>query len=149
MIKRATTADVSRIHRIERKCFGRRAFSKAHIIWVLNNPTADTYLYYDDKRPVATIMLNREGDVARVVSIGVLLEYRRSGIGAKLMMMAEKLMGEQGVNVMKLEVSVNNNGAIAFYRRLGYDFDGILKGYYSWGEDAHVMRKGIGEMTTS
>lgn len=144
MIRTATTGDVARIYRIERRCFGRRAFSKAHIIWVLNNPTATTYIYYNEEKPVATIMLNHEGDVARVVSIGVLPEHRKSGIGRDLMVMAEKLMWEKGVGVMKLEVSVNNSGAIAFYQRLGYDFDGVLKGYYSWGEDAHVMRKTLG-----
>ncbi len=143
MIRRATVDDVSRIHKIEKRCFGRRAFSKAHIIWVLNKPTATTYLYYDEKKPVATIMLNHEGDVARVVSIGVLPEYRRTGIGSDLMVLAEGLMGEKGAGTMKLEVSVNNKGAIAFYQRLGYDFDGVLKGYYSWGEDAHVMAKAL------
>ncbi|MFQ5837945.1 MAG: GNAT family N-acetyltransferase [Thermoplasmata archaeon] len=144
MIRRATLSDVSTIHQIERKCFRRRSFSKAHIIWLLKNPASATYLYLDRERAVAAIMLKRQGEVARVVSIGVIPGYRRKGIGTELMAMAEEVMMEEGVRVMKLEVSVKNEGAIAFYRRLGYELDGVLKGYYSWGEDAYVMRKALG-----
>ncbi len=141
VIRRATLSDVTVIHRIEKKCFGKRSFSKSHIIWILKNPEAMTYLYYNQAKPVGTIMLKRDLEVARVVSIGVLSEYRRKGVGTELMAIAEEVMREQGAEIMKLEVSVKNDAAINFYRRLGYDFDGILKGYYSWGEDAYVMEK--------
>ncbi|MEE9600613.1 MAG: GNAT family N-acetyltransferase [Thermoplasmata archaeon] len=141
MISRANVNDVPIILRIERKCFGRRGFSKAHIIWILKNPAAMTYVYSHQERPVGTIMLKRDLDVARVVSIAVLPGQRRRGVGTELMAMAEDIMREQGAKVMKLEVNVNNDTAINFYRHLGYDFDGILKGYYSWGEDAYVMGK--------
>lgn len=143
MIRRAAPSDVAAIYRIERRCFGRRGFSKAHILWLLKNPSASTYLYFQGKKPVATIMLNREQEAARVVSIGVLPGYRREGLGTELMTLAETRMAETGAQELKLEVSVKNEGAIAFYSRLGYEFDGVLKGYYSWGEDAHVMKKGL------
>lgn len=102
-----------------------------------------TYVYSHQERPVGTIMLKRDLDVARVVSIAVLPGQRRRGVGTELMAMAEDIMREQGAKVMKLEVNVNNDTAINFYRHLGYDFDGILKGYYSWGEDAYVMGKAL------
>ncbi len=141
MIRRATLSDLPAIYRIEKKCFGRRSFSKGHIIWILKNRAALTYLYSEGEKPVGTIMLKREGGVARVVSIGVLPESQRRGIGAELMAIAEDAMREQGAKLMTLEVSVNNDVAINFYLGLGYGFNGILKGYYSWGEDAHVMEK--------
>jgi ribosomal protein S18 acetylase RimI-like enzyme len=141
VIRRASLSDVATIYHIERKCFGRRSFSKAHIIWLLKNPSAVTYIYYDDDRAVAAIMLKHEGNVARVVSIGVIPGYRRKGIGKELMALGEEIMRGKGAKVMKLEVSVKNEAAITFYRRLGYEMDGLLKGYYSWGEDAYIMRK--------
>ncbi len=145
VIRRAGLSDVRTIYNIEKKCFGRRSFSKAHIIWLLKNPAATTYLYLQDERAVGTIMLKQEGDMARVVSIAVLPECRRRGVGTELMSLAEDVTKEQGARTLKLEVSVKNEGAIAFYRQLGYDFDGVLRGYYSWGDDAHVMRKELGE----
>jgi ribosomal protein S18 acetylase RimI-like enzyme len=38
-------------------------------------------------------------------------------------------------------VGTRNFGAIELYRRLGYRTDGVLYGYYSWGEDAYSMSK--------
>jgi ribosomal-protein-alanine N-acetyltransferase len=143
VIRRAGLSDVATIYRIERKCFGRRSFSKSHIIWLLKNPSAVTYIYYHGEQAVAAIMLKEEGEAARVVSIGVVPDHRRRGIGKELMALAEREMRGKGVRVMKLEVSVSNEGAIAFYKRLGYVYDGVLKGYYSWGEDAYVMKKDL------
>ncbi|MFQ6013472.1 MAG: GNAT family N-acetyltransferase [Thermoplasmata archaeon] len=147
MLRPASLSDVSVLYRIEKRCFGRRGFSKAHIIWTLKNPHGFTYLYYADGRPVGTVMLRKEGEVGRVVSIGVLPDYRRQGIGAELMRQAEEFMREQGAHVMLLEVGVRNAEALAFYERLGYEVDGVLKGYYSWGEDAHLMRKALPAQT--
>ncbi|MFQ5986688.1 MAG: GNAT family N-acetyltransferase [Thermoplasmata archaeon] len=143
MLRQADLSDVSALYKIEKKCFGRRGFSKAHIIWTLKNPQGFTYLYYADGRPVGTVMLRMEGEVGRVVSIGVLPDYRRHGIGGELMRQAEEFMREKGARHMLLEVGVENDEAVAFYERLGYETDGVLKGYYSWGEDAHLMRKAL------
>lgn len=141
VIRRGTLADLQTIHRIEKKCFGRRSFSKAHIMWMLKSPTALTFLYARDGADVGAIMLKREEDIARVVSIAVLPGRRRAGFGTELMKQAEEVMRDLGAQVMKLEVSVNNQGAIDFYKALGYELDGVLRGYYSWGEDAYVMAK--------
>jgi ribosomal-protein-alanine N-acetyltransferase len=143
VLRQADLSDVSALYKIEKKCFGRRGFSKSHIIWTLKNPQGFTYLYYADGQPVGTVMMRKEGEVGRVVSLGVLPGNRRQGIGAELMRQAEELMQGKGARIMLLEVGVRNEGAIAFYERLGYETDGVLKGYYSWGEDAHLMRKSL------
>ncbi len=141
VLRQADLSDVPALRKIERKCFGRRGFSKSHIIWTLKNPQGFTYLYYADGRPVGTVMLRKEGELGRVVSLGVLPDYRRQGIGRELMRQAEEFMQEEGIRLMVLEVGVGNGEAIAFYESLGYETDGLLKGYYSWGEDANLMRK--------
>ncbi len=143
MLRQADLSDVPALYKIEKKCFGRRGFSKAHIIWTLKNPQGSTYLYYVDGHPVGTVMLRQEGEVGRVVSLGVLPGHRRQGIGAELMRQAEEFMRDKGARVMLLEVGVHNEAAIAFYERLGYETDGLLEGYYSWGEDACRMRKAL------
>lgn len=143
MLRQADLSDVPALYKIEKTCFGRRGFSKAHIIWTLKNPQGFTYLYYVDGHPVGTVMLRKEGEVGRVVSLGVLPGHRRQGIGAELMRQAEEFVRDEGARVMLLEVGVRNESAIAFYERLGYETDGLLKGYYSWGEDACLMRKAL------
>ncbi len=141
MIRRASQADLSTLYRIEKRCFGRRSFSKSHLVWLLKVPFAQTHLYAENGRDVGAIILKREGDVARVVSIAVLPDCRRRGVGTELMALAEDVMEAEGCREIRLEVSVHNEGAIAFYRRLGYDVDNRLEGYYSWGEDAFSMGK--------
>ena len=54
---------------------------------------------------------------------------------------AERVARERGATVARLEVSTVNVGAIALYRGLGYRTEGVLPGYYSWGEDAYSMQK--------
>ena len=48
-----------------------------------------------------------------------------------------------GLSRLYLEVFADNLRAIALYRGLGYRTDGLLPGYYSWGEDAYSMRKNL------
>jgi ribosomal protein S18 acetylase RimI-like enzyme len=58
-----------------------------------------------------------------------------------MMQAAEAVSRERGIPSVRLEVSTRNFGAIELYRRLGYRTDGVLYGYYSWGEDAYSMSK--------
>lgn len=47
--------------------------------------------------------------------------HRRGGVGRSLMRFAERLAREQGCARMTLTVGLDNTGARAFYRSLGYD----------------------------
>jgi ribosomal-protein-alanine N-acetyltransferase len=79
-----------------------------------------------------------------VVSIGILPEYRRRGIGTALMIRAmDALKNYYKCKNVYLEVRVSNNNAINFYRKLGFRIDRTIKGYYRDGEDAYVMIKDL------
>jgi ribosomal-protein-alanine N-acetyltransferase len=82
--------------------------------------------------------------VGHVVSIGVLPDYRRLGIGSELMNRAmETLKNIYKCSEVYLEVRVSNEAAINFYDRLGFKIDRVIKHYYKDGEDAYVMSKGL------
>src|SRR2546428_11558854 len=66
-----------------------------------------------------------------------------------MMQAAEAVCRERGLSTIRLEVSTKNLVAIEFYRRLGYRTDGVLYGYYSWGEDAYSMHKAIVPTTSA
>lgn len=112
-----------------------------HLDWILKNPRAMTLV--EDGGPLMTgaLMLLFEARVCRVLSVAVVPEERRRGLGSRMMRAAEEASRERGCTVVRLEVSTQNPGAAEFYRRLGYEVDGILPGYYSWGEDAFSMHK--------
>lgn len=75
-----------------------------------------------------------------IVSIAVLEEYRRKGIGTELLKASMKSMKEYyGAEEVYLEVRVSNYPAISLYEKLGFKKIKVLRGYYADGEDAYLM----------
>ena len=75
-----------------------------------------------------------------IVSIAILPEYRRRGIGTALMnRVMDSLKNIYDCKEVYLEVRVSNRAAIEFYKKLGFRIDHVIKRYYKDGEDAYVM----------
>ncbi len=75
-----------------------------------------------------------------VVSIAVLRDYRRRGIGMALMLEGMYRMRKiYGAQEVVLEVRISNEPAINLYRFLGFKVVRILRRYYMDGEDAYLM----------
>ena len=141
LLRRATPADLDGIYRIEIECFKEHRFRRDHVEWILRNERALTLVEDNRSGLEGAIMLLFEGQVCRVLSIATMPESRRRGLGSAMMEAAEREARLRGCAQVRLEVSTRNYGAIEFYRRLGYRTDGVLYGYYSWGEDAYSMNR--------
>jgi len=89
----------------------------------------------------AAVMVAAPGIEADVLTVGVLPEHRKSGIGTAFMEQLENWASDKESNAMMLEVGVDNSGAIALYKSLGYVQISLRKNYYGTGLDALVMRK--------
>jgi ribosomal-protein-alanine N-acetyltransferase len=76
-----------------------------------------------------------------VVSVAVLPEYRRKGVGEALVNEAIKGMQLYKAKQCFLEVRVTNTPAINLYKKLGFQVTRTLRGYYTDGEDAYVMSR--------
>ena len=76
-----------------------------------------------------------------VISIAVLPEHRRKGLGTALIQMALDEFWKNGCQVSFLEVRVSNEPAIEIYKKIGYNITERTRGYYNDGEDAYVMEK--------
>lgn len=148
MLRPATPEDLEPVYLIEIACFKERRFRKDHVEWILRNERAVT-LVEDSGRGglVGAIMLLFEGPFCRVLSVATMPEHRRRGLGTEMMEAAEKEARRRGCARIRLEVSTRNYAAIEFYRGLGYKTDGVLYGYYSWGEDAYSMVRPIVDST--
>lgn len=144
MFRIAGPPDLDALHQFELLCFSDHPFRRDHLAWILANDHAVTVV--EDERNggvTAAMMLLFEGRTCRVLSVGVEPEARRRRIATRLMHVAEALCHERGCSTIRLEVSTRNFAAIELYRRLGYRTDGVLYGYYSWGEDAYSMEKSL------
>ncbi len=79
-----------------------------------------------------------------IVTLDVLPEYRRGGLGARLIGEMERRVQAAGARWMDLHVFVGNESAIRFYERLGYERIGREEGFYGGdGMDALVYRKAL------
>jgi ribosomal protein S18 acetylase RimI-like enzyme len=141
LLRIATRADLDELIRIEVACFRKGRFRPEHVEWIVTNRDALTLVVPGPGGFLGSIMLLFERNVCRVLSVAVMPNARRRGHGTEMMRAAEAAATERGCSSVRLEVSTLNTGAVEFYRRLGYTVDGVLYGYYSWGEDAYSMAK--------
>ena len=79
-------------------------------------------------------------DEAHITTFAVLPDWRRRGIGARLMLAVLRLSVELRASVATLEVRLSNVGARMLYQRFGFRPVGVRPRYYSDnGEDALIM----------
>ncbi|MCL4340392.1 MAG: GNAT family N-acetyltransferase [Thaumarchaeota archaeon] len=78
-----------------------------------------------------------------VVSVAVLEDYRRKGIGRSLIELSIAAMKKRGCKEIFLEVRISNDEAINLYKKLGFTITKTIGGYYTNGEAAYVMERPI------
>ena len=74
-----------------------------------------------------------------VVSIAVLDDYRKKGIGRILVEESVKGVKSKKCAEFQLEVRCRNNDAVRLYEKLGFVIRQQLNAYYRDGEDAFLM----------
>lgn len=74
-----------------------------------------------------------------VISIAVLPEHHRKGIGNQLIKKATRAMVNYKAKECYLEVRESNLPAIQLYKKLGFEVVRSIRNYYADGENALVM----------
>ena len=75
-----------------------------------------------------------------VISIAVLPEYRNQGVGYALIQEALRAMSTSyDAKECYLEVRVSNTTAVNLYKKIGFEGERTVRGYYINGESAYVM----------
>ena len=74
-----------------------------------------------------------------VISIAVLPEHQRKGIGTALVKEAMAGMRVYKAKECYLEVRVSNAPGVKLYEKLGFEVSRVVHGYYADGEDAYIM----------
>jgi ribosomal-protein-alanine N-acetyltransferase len=81
------------------------------------------------------------GWVGHIITIDVLPEGRRSGLGTQLLSAAEEELKAAGCGHVWLEVAVDNAAALRFYKKHGYTILKTLPRYYLDSIDGLLMGK--------
>uniref|UniRef100_UPI001F012A0B GNAT family N-acetyltransferase n=1 Tax=Falsiroseomonas oryziterrae TaxID=2911368 RepID=UPI001F012A0B len=80
-------------------------------------------------------------DEAEILTLAVLPEARRQGVGGALLAGAMAAAAARGAAAMFLEVSEGNAAARALYAAAGFSGVGRRRRYYPDGSDAVVLRR--------
>ena len=81
-----------------------------------------------------------------IMTLGCLAPYRRLGIGTTMLKHVMEIVEKDGnFDSVVLHVQVNNDGALEFYKRFGFEVVETKEAYYKRIEpaDAHVLEKKI------
>jgi ribosomal-protein-alanine N-acetyltransferase len=136
-------ADMAEVHAIEKDCFPspwpRKAFLR-----LLGSRTARFFTASDHGKVVGYAGMTLESS-AHILNIAVHRDYRRRGIGSRLLALLLEAAADHGTSSATLEVRASNVIAQNMYHKFGFRRVAIKKGYYAAeDEDAVVMAKEIG-----
>jgi ribosomal-protein-alanine N-acetyltransferase len=86
---------------------------------------------YGEVMPVGYLLARIAADEAEILSLGVLADARRQGLGARLLAEFLAKARTRGAGRAYLEVAADNGAAIALYRGAGFEEVGRRAGYYT------------------
>jgi [ribosomal protein S18]-alanine N-acetyltransferase len=137
-------ADIAQVHEIERLSFATPWPAHAFEQELRGNRLARYVVARtrdgDEERVVGYAGVWLMVDEAHITTFGVHPEWRRQGIGRRLLLSLFDLSADLRAARMTLEVRVSNVAAQALYRRFGFAIAGTRTRYYTDdGEDAFVM----------
>lgn len=75
---------------------------------------------------VASVMVGYEGHRGWLNYLAVAPEHQRKGFGRAIVEEAERLLRKEGCPKINLQVRTSNQGALEFYRRIGYAVDDVV-----------------------
>ncbi len=146
-------ADFETLWRIDQACFDPQlAYSRIELAFYMRRPGTFTLVAEAEagdvpgngntqRRILGFIVAEARGRSGHIITIDVVAEARRGGIGSGLLLAAEKRLQQAGAVVVELETPANNAAAIRFYKQMGYFVESTVTGYYSNQMDALLMRK--------
>ena len=161
-------ADFDTLWRIDQACFDpQMAYSRAEMAYYLRRPgvfalIAEARTSSAARTPATTdatpttgpgilgfIVAELRRQTGHIITIDVIVEARRLGVGSALLLAAEDRLREGGATAVALETAVNNEAAIRFYKQKGYFVEKTIRAYYSNQLDALLMTKELVQSVTN
>jgi len=144
-IEDASPRDLEELHEIEVKCFGKEAFTKQQIAYLLSDYNSISLAARIHRELTAFIIASiyAEGNslAGHILTIDVLPCHRKKGVGFALMRAIEDIFKEKYVKTSHLEVREDNIAAIRLYEKLKYKRAGILENYYGNASGIYLTKK--------
>ncbi|NIP36733.1 MAG: GNAT family N-acetyltransferase [Thermoplasmata archaeon] len=141
-LRGARFTDVPEMARLDRICFEEHAYSADLILRFLELDLPCVVAKREGGPMMGFAMVMPEPDerTCVLVTLDVLPEHRRRGLGTRMISWCARSMLDSypQTELMWLTVASRNEGARAFYGRLGFREADVIEGYYG-DDDAVVM----------
>jgi len=148
------SSDLDTLWRIDQACFPPGiSYSRLELAVYMRRPGAFT-LVAEQARPRTKSFGEQPGTIlgflvsqteanqtGHIVTIDVVGNARRAGIGSRLISAAEDRLRAAQIESVYLETMVSNLSALEFYKRHGYELVRTEEHYYPNGADAFVLAK--------
>jgi [ribosomal protein S18]-alanine N-acetyltransferase len=140
LIRRMKLEDVPAVHEIDMLSFSLPWPERSFRFEVTENPVSRGWVAEMDGRIAAMLVLWLVVDEAHIATIATHPDFRRQGIGERLMIDALIAAREEGAQRAFLEVRATNIAAQTLYEKYGFVVDGRRPRYYKDNfEDAILM----------
>lgn len=138
---RMNESHVEAVANLETVCFS-DPWSITSIGSEVNNPLSLWIVAVDGEQVVGYVGSQSVLGWADMMNLAVAPEYRRLGVGEKLVTELISQLKDNKVTCLTLEVRLSNASAISLYYKLGFVEVGRRPGYYhNPREDALILRK--------
>jgi ribosomal protein S18 acetylase RimI-like enzyme len=145
LIREYRPDDFENLWKIDQACFARGiSYTRRELAFYIARKRGFTLVAESDGTIVGFVVVDRNRQSqGHVITIDVLPEARRSGLGSRLMAAAEERLRFLGCSGVFLETAVDNAAALAFYKRHGYTVVHTIPRYYLDSVDALVLAKDL------
>ena len=140
LIRKMTLEDVPSVIDLDHKSFSLPWPERSFRFELTANPASRCWVAELDGKIVGMIVVWLIIDEAHVATLATHPNFRRQGVGTKLLSHALRLMMDEGAQSSFLEVRASNVVAQEMYRKFGYEESGVRPRYYKDNdEDAFLM----------
>jgi [ribosomal protein S18]-alanine N-acetyltransferase len=147
-LRKYRPADFDRLLQIDQACFIEGiAYSEGELRYFLSMPSAITTVAEKQGKPLGFIIADcvrqprTSRAMGRIITIDVAPQAQHSGLGTLLLKKAEDALANAGCDSVLLEVAVDNEPALRFYKKHGYSVLKALPRYYLDAIDGLLMGK--------
>jgi len=102
----------------------------------------------EKRRVIGYVGFRFQSSRVHISTIAVHPDWRGRGLGELLLLTAMEKALERGSSVVSLEVRASNRVAQSLYRKYGFRFTSVHRGYYRDGEDAWLMEVPVNQDAT-
>lgn len=134
-IRKASEEDVPRLAEIDRICIP-QPWSEKLLLEAL--PQDLILLAEADGSVAGFVEISKVLDEANINSLAVLPKFRRIGIAKALVLEAKRILIPE-ITRLTLEVRSQNLSAVALYKAMGFETDGIRKNFYHDPTDDAIL----------